>query len=93
MRFLLSPTRRVMLSMGLPGIVRDLDLSARPVLMDTAAEVKPLTVAVTKMVPPCRHVSVLPETVAVEVSPVCERHVLGGEQVANMTVRVGGLHM
>nr|UWF83853.1 MAG: hypothetical protein [Bacteriophage sp.] len=36
--------------------------------MDTAAEVKPLTVAVTNMVPPCRHVSVLPETVAVEVS-------------------------
>ena len=35
--------------------------------MDTAALVKPLTVAVTNMVPPCRHVSVLPETVAVEV--------------------------
>ena len=36
--------------------------------MDTAAEVKPLTVAVTRIVPPCLHVSVLPETVAVEVS-------------------------
>ena len=36
--------------------------------MDAAAEVKPLTVAVTRIVPPCRHVSVLPEIVAVEVS-------------------------
>ena len=36
--------------------------------MDTAAEVKPLTVAVTRIVPPCLHVSVLPLTVAVEVS-------------------------
>ena len=36
--------------------------------MDAAAEVKPPTVAVTRIVPPCRHVSVLPETVAVDVS-------------------------
>ena len=58
-----------MLSDGFAGIVRDLDgLGRVGALMDTAAEVKPLTVAVTNMVPPCRHVSVLPETVAVEVS-------------------------
>ena len=35
--------------------------------------------------------SVLPETVAVEVSLLANVHVIGGEQIANMTVRVGGL--
>ena len=36
--------------------------------MDAAAEVKPLTVAVTRIVPPCLHVSVFPLMVAVLVS-------------------------
>lgn len=36
--------------------------------MDAAALVKPSMVAVTRMVPPCRHVSVLPLTVPVLVS-------------------------
>lgn len=67
--FRLSPARKLSAVTVAPDpSVTVMDSGAYAEAMDAAALVKPSMVAVTRMVPPCRHVSVLPLTVPVLVS-------------------------